>query len=181
MGNKNQENVEVHDEKTESKKSKGSKSKKEKLQAKCSEMEIELQEQKDKFLRLYAEFDNFKKRSVKEKMEFLKSASSDTMRILLPVLDDFDRAKTAAEDGDNDEKFPEGVNLVYAKLYSLLEGKGLKPMASDGETFDPEVHEAVTNAPAPSDDLKGKVLHTVEKGYYLNDRILRHAKVVVGN
>ena len=132
---------------------------------------------KDKYLRLVAEFDNFKKRSMKERFELMKTASQEMMQALLPVLDDFDRAKKSAENGT--EVFSEGVQLVYHKLYQILEQKGLKSMDSQGTEFDPEWHEAITDIPAPSEDLKGKVLDTLEKGYVLNDKIIRYAKVVV--
>lgn len=140
----------------------------------------ELSELKDKYLRLQAEFDNFRKRTVKEKLEFMTTASRDTMMALLPVLDDFDRAKQTAEDESSTEQFSEGVNLVYQKLYKNLEQKGLRPMESTGEDFDPELHEAITEIPAPTEEMKGKVMDTVEKGYFLKDKIIRHAKVVVG-
>jgi len=144
------------------------------------ELTIQLAEAKDKYLRLFAEFDNFKKRNIKERMDLLKNASQDAFSSLLPVIDDFDRAKKSAEDENSSEVFSEGVNLVYNKLYSILNAKGLKKMESTGEEFDPELHEAITKIPAPSDDLKGKVIDTIESGYYLNDKIIRHAKVVVG-
>ncbi len=137
-------------------------------------------ELKDKYLRLYAEFDNFRKRSMKEKLEFMKMAAQDTLSALLPVLDDFDRAKKNADAEDSTEVFSEGVSLVYQKLYAVLQSQGLEPMASDGEVFDPEFHEAITDIPAPNDDMKGKIIDTIEKGYKLKDKILRHAKVVVG-
>lgn len=135
---------------------------------------------KDKYLRLMAEFDNYKKRTVKEKLDMMKNAAEDTMSALLPVLDDFDRAKKAADQNDKGDLFSEGIGLVYKKLYATLERRGLKPMDSNGAPFDPEVHEALTEIPAPTEDLKGKVVDTVEQGYWLNDRIIRHAKVVVG-
>lgn len=137
-------------------------------------------ELKDKFLRLYAEFENYKKRTLKEKLELMKTAAQDTMAALLPVLDDFDRAKKTADDESTDETFSDGVNLVYSKLYSVLKSKGLEPMESTGEPFDPELHDAITEIPAPSEDLKGKVVDTIEKGYMLKDKIIRHAKVVTG-
>ena len=137
-------------------------------------------ELKDKYLRLFAEFDNFKKRTVKEKLEMMKTASSNTMQALLPVLDDFDRAKKNAEDDKSTEVFSEGVNLVYQKLYSALKSKGLTPMESNGEEFDPELHEAITEIPAPNEEMKGKIIDTIERGYFLNDKIIRYAKVVVG-
>lgn len=140
----------------------------------------ELGELKDKYLRLQAEFDNFRKRTMKEKLEFMVTAGRDTISVLLPVLDDFDRAKKNAEDENSTEPFSEGVMLVYDKLYKNLEQKGLKAMESTGEEFDPELHEAITEIPAPNEEMKGKVMDTVEKGYFLKDKIIRHAKVVVG-
>lgn len=143
-------------------------------------MKQENAELKDKYLRLFAEFDNYKKRTVKEKLDMMKTASANTMQALLPILDDFDRAKKIAEDDKTTEVFSDGVNLVYQKLYGTLKTKGLKPMDSTGEVFDPELHEAITEIPAPTEDLKGKIVDTVERGYFLNDKIIRHAKVVVG-
>ena len=140
----------------------------------------QLEELKDKHLRLMAEFENFKRRSVREKMDMMKNAAKDTMTVLLPVLDDFDRARKAAEENDKGDLFAEGIGLVYKKLSSTLEQKGLKPMETNGEAFDPELHEALTEVLAPTEDLKGKVIDTIEKGYWLNDKIIRHAKVVVG-
>jgi molecular chaperone GrpE len=166
-------------EATAEKKSKktSSKNKQEEL---IQQLESDLQESKDKHLRLYAEFDNFKKRTMKERIELMKSASQDVISSLLPVLDDFDRAKKSADDPDSAEVFSEGVSLVYNKLYSTLNSKGLKKMESTNEVFDPELHEAITEIPAPTEDMKGLVIDTVEQGYYLNDKIIRHAKVVVG-
>lgn len=110
----------------------------------------------------------------------MKMAAQDTLTALLPVLDDFDRAKKIADDPETTEHFSEGVGLVYQKLYSVLKQRGLEPMDTDGEAFDPELHEAVTEIPAPTKELQGKIIDTIEKGYKLNDRIIRHAKVVVG-
>lgn len=155
-------------------------SKTDKIKAELEETKIELAEQKDKFLRLFAEFDNFKKRNVKERLDLMSTASRDTMSALLPVLDDFDRAKNAAEDDENAEPLSEGVMLVYQKLHNTLKQKGLTEMTSTGETFDPELHQALTEIPAPSDEMKGKVIDTIEKGYLLKEKIIRHAKVVVG-
>ncbi len=155
-------------------------SKTDKLNAELEETKIELAEQKDKFLRLFAEFDNFKKRNVKERLDLMSTAAKSTMVALLPVLDDFDRAKTAAEDDGNTEPFSEGVMLVYQKLHNTLKQKGLAEMTSTGEVFDPELHQALTEIPAPSEEMKGKIIDTIEKGYLLSDKIIRHAKVVVG-
>lgn len=155
-------------------------SKEEILQQELEEKDEQIAELKDKYLRLMAEFENHRKRTVKEKLDMMKSAARDTMSALLPVLDDFDRAKKNAEDENNTEVFTEGVSLVYNKLYNTLQQKGLEAMDSTGEVFDPELHEAITEIPAPSEDMKGKVFDTVEKGYLLKEKIIRHAKVVVG-
>lgn len=151
-----------------------------KAKAEVEEKTIELAELKDKFLRLFAEFDNYKKRTVKEKLNLMKTASQDLMEVLLPVLDDFDRAKKSSDDENSSEVFTEGVSMVYTKINSLLQAKGLHAMESTGEIFDPELHDAITEIPAPNEDLKGKIVDTIEKGYLLQDKIIRHAKVVVG-
>ncbi len=145
------------------------------------ELKQQVGELKDKYIRLVAEFENYKKRSVREKLDWMKTAAQDTLNSLLPVLDDFDRAKKFAA-GENEEGtgLSEGVELVYQKLYNTLKQRGLEPMESTGEVFDPELHDAITEIPAPSEEMKGKVIDTVEKGYRLNDKIIRHAKVVVG-
>jgi molecular chaperone GrpE len=151
------------------------------VEDKLALLQKENDELRDKFLRTYAEFDNFKKRSLREKLDLLSTAAQDTIKSLLPVLDDFDRAKRMAEHGDSKEPFPEGVNLVYHKLYNTLKNLGLEEMDTTGQGFDPEFHEAITEIPAPTADLKGKVVDTIEKGYKIKDKIIRHAKVVVGN
>ncbi len=140
----------------------------------------ELQEMKDKYIRLLAEFENYKKRTFKEKLDTINTASRDTMLAILPVLDDFDRAKQVSEDESTTESFTEGVELVYQKLHSTLKAKGLVAMESTGQPFDSELHEALTEIPAPSEAEKGLIIDTIEKGYTLNDTIIRHAKVVVG-
>ncbi len=156
------------------------KEKKSSKKARIQELEIQNAEAKDKYLRLFAEFENYKKRTLKEKLELMKNAAQDTMQTILPVLDDFNRAKKSADDDNSVEQFSEGVQLVYDKLHNSLKAKGLIEMESTGEVFDPELHEAITEIPAPSDDMKGKIIDTIESGYYLNDKIIRHAKVVVG-
>ena len=140
------------------------------------QLRAQVDEQKDKYLRMYAEFENYKKRAVRDKIDLISNAARDTLSALLPVMDDFDRAQKNAEGGE----FSEGIQLIYNKLLNTLKARGLKEMESTGETFDPEFHEAITEIPAPSDDMKGKVIDTVEKGYFLNEKIIRHAKVVVG-
>ncbi len=174
---KETDSAEAKKKKTGSKKSS---KKDDKLKMELEEMKVQLAEQKDKFLRLFAEFDNFKKRTFKENLEIRKSAGQDVMQAILPVLDDFERAKKAADDDDSIEQFSEGVTLVYNKIYSVLSVKGLKAMETNGETFDPELHEAISEIPAGSDEMKGKIIDTIERGFLLNDKIIRHAKVVVG-
>lgn len=137
-------------------------------------------ELKDKHLRLLAEFDNYKKRTNRERLEMMASASREVIQALLPVLDDFDRAKKSADEGSKGEHWSEGVNLVYSRLYNVLQSFGLKAMESTGQAFDPDLHEALTEIPAPSPESVGLVVDTVQKGYMLNDKIIRHAKVVVG-
>lgn len=140
----------------------------------------ELVELKDKYLRLYADFENYRKRTAKESLELRKVAGQEILSSLLPVMDDFDRAKQIAEKPDSKETFSEGIQLLYHKLQSFLKQKGLQKMESNGEVFDPELHEAITEIPAPSEDMVGKVIDTVEPGYFLNEKIIRYAKVVVG-
>ncbi len=134
----------------------------------------------DKFLRLYAEFDNYKRRTSKERVELLQTAGKDVIVSLLPVLDDFERASRAIENAKDVASVKEGVSLVYNKLKNLLAQKGLKEMVSKGEVFDADIHEAVTNIPAPTDVMKGKIVDVLEEGYLLNDKVIRFAKVVVG-
>ena len=134
----------------------------------------------DKFLRLYSEFDNYRKRTNKEKLELISTASSGVIKDLVTVLDDFERAITNNETVEDTAALKEGFNLIHNKLKGILETKGLKPMISKGEVFDSELHEAIANIPAPSDDLKGKIVDDVEKGYYIHDKVIRYAKVVVG-
>lgn len=142
-------------------------------------LEAQLTEKDERHLRLYAEFENFKKRNRKEKLELMDTAGRKTMLALLPVLDDFDRAvKQAESDPETKKIWDGGVGLIVKKMMKTLEGQGLKPMTSTGETFDADLHAAITEIPAP--DMAGKVVDTVENGYLLNEKIIRHAKVVVG-
>jgi molecular chaperone GrpE len=135
----------------------------------------------DRYLRLYAEFDNFRRRTVKEREEARKEDGKDVMVALLPVLDDFERAQRSMENSTDIAAVKEGVAIIQNKLKNVLAQKGLKEMQSIGTAFDPDIHEAITNIPAPSDDLKGKVVDEMEKGYYLNDKVARFAKVIVGS
>jgi len=135
----------------------------------------------DKYLRLFAEFDNFKRRTQKERAELLQTAGKDVIVSLLPVLDDFDRANKAIESATDINPIREGISLVHNKLKNLLAQKGLKEMESINTPFDTDNHEAITKIPAPSEEMKGKVIDELEKGYTLNDKVIRFAKVVVGS
>lgn len=138
---------------------------------KVQEMGEKLAELNDKYLRLYSEYENYRKRTNIEKADLLLNGSREMMKAILPVIDDFERALAATQD--------EGVSLIYNKMMKILEQKGLKPMDVKGEKFDENLHEAITRIPATEDSQKGLVVDVVEKGYYLNDKVLRYAKVVV--
>jgi molecular chaperone GrpE len=140
----------------------------------------EIAELKDKYLRLYADFENFRRRTAREKLELISNANEGVLQALIPVVDDFERAMQSIEHTNDVTALKEGVSLIYTKLFKTMEGKGLKPMLSKGEPFNADLHESVTQFPAPSDDLKGKVIEEIEKGYYLNDKVIRFAKVIVG-
>lgn len=142
--------------------------------------DTELAELKDKYLRLAAEFENYKRRTSKERIDLFKSANQELMAVLLPVLDDFDRARHHTQNTEDAGTIREAVDIIQNKLNKTLEQKGLASMNAVGTAFDPELHEAITQIPAPSEDLKGKIVDVVEKGYYLGDKVLRHAKVVLG-
>ncbi len=143
-------------------------------------LKAEAAEWQNKHLRLYAEFDNFKRRTSKERLELLQIAGKDVIVDLLPVLDDFERAQKSIETATDIEAVKEGVKLVHQKLKNILVQKGLKEMETKGTEFNPDVHEGITNIPAPTDDLKGKIVDELEKGYYLNDKVIRFAKVIIG-
>ena len=128
---------------------------------------------------LMAEFDNFRKRNAKEKVELIKNAAEKAMKDILPIVDDFDRAIQANAATDDVVAVREGVELIYNKLIKYLESNGVKEMTTTGEAFDADIHEAVTTFPAPSEDLKGKILDCVQTGYMLNEKVIRHAKVAV--
>ena len=145
-----------------------------------SAVEKELADMKDKYLRLAAEFDNFRRRTAKEKIEFAKTAGEDLMLALLPVLDDMDRARQAMETSTDIEAVKQGLELVFHKFGNTLQQKGLKAIEAVGQEFDVEQHEAITQIPAPSPEMKGKVVDQVEKGYMLGDKVIRFSKVVIG-
>jgi len=144
-------------------------------------LQEEIKGEKDKFLRLFAEFENYKRRTAKERIELFKTASEDVMISMLPVLDDFERALSHIEDDKEAEELRKGVVLIYQKLLTTLEQKGLSAIKiSQGDVFNADEHEAVTQIPAPSKDLKGKIIDVIEKGYKLGDKIIRFPKVVIG-
>jgi molecular chaperone GrpE len=144
-----------------------------------AELKIELAEQKDKFIRLYAEFDNFKRRNAKERIEMMQTAGRDVIQSLLEVVDDFERAERQIAKSEDVDQIKKGIELIYSKFKNTLLSKGLKEMKSIGTEFNPDVHEAITEIDAP-EEMKGKVVDEVEKGYTLNDKIIRFSKVVVG-
>lgn len=142
----------------------------------------EVGEVKEKYLRLYAEFENFRKRTSRERIDLISTANANLIKSLLPVLDDFERAIAAITVGSGEgvEAMKEGVELVYSKFLRTLESEGLKEMTGKGEEFNSDFHESVAQFPAASEDQKGKIIEVLEKGYYLNDKVIRYAKVVVG-
>ena len=143
----------------------------------AEKLQAELYELKDKYLRLYSDFDNFRKRTAKEKLEMIQSASERVIVDIIPVIDDIERATANAQEGE----ITEGIHLIFNKLYNTLSTKGLKSMDAKGAVFNADLHEAITQFPAPTEADKGKVFDVVEKGYYLNDKVIRFAKVVVAN
>ncbi len=143
-------------------------------------MQAELAEQKRQYLFLAADFDNYRKRTLKEKQDLVKNGAERALKELLPVVDDFERAVEAMHKGDDLEALREGVDLIYNKFMKYLEQNNVTPIESTGKDFDTDLHEAVTMFPAPDETMRGKVIDTTQRGYMLNDKVLRHAKVVVG-
>lgn len=139
----------------------------------------QIEKDKSDYLMLMADFDNYRKRMLREKADLLKNAAERTLLDLLPIVDDFERGLAASKD-ENADAVRQGMELIYNKLIKYLEAKGVKPIETTGETFNADIAEAIAMIPAPSEDLKGKILDTTQKGYMINDKVLRHAKVVVG-
>lgn len=152
----------------------------EKLAKDLEDAKAELEKQKKEYLFLLAEFDNFRKRTLKEKSDLVKNAAEKAMLDILPVVDDFERALQAMHDSSDLESVKEGVDLIYNKFVKYLENNGVKAIESNNADFNTEYHEAVTTFPASDESQKGKVIDTVQKGYMINDKVLRHSKVVVG-
>jgi molecular chaperone GrpE len=149
-------------------------------ESEMEKLQSELDEQKDKYLRLVAEFDNFRKRNAKERLELFATANKETIITMLEVMDDCDRAEQQLQKSDDIVVIKEGIQLVFQKLRNTLQNKGVKELESNGAAFDVEQHEAITEIPAPTPELVGKVVDTIQKGYYLNEKLVRFAKVVVG-
>lgn len=167
----------------EKKKSKDELKKAEKIKYEetINELNAKLAEANDKFLRLYSEFDNYRKRTSKERIELSKTASEDLIVSLLPIIDDFERALKAIEATEENKNLREGVELIYNKMLGILSQKGLKAMESIGKEFNSEIHEAIAQVPSENEENKGKIFDEVVKGYYLHEKVIRHAKVVVSN
>src|SRR6056297_617341 len=175
------QNKQQTEKQKEAKESDKEKKKSEKATEKQEKTDQEkLQEMQDKYLRLTAEYDNYRKRTLKEKMELTKSAGEDILNGLLPVMDDFERALQSIDDSDDLEAVKKGIHLIYSKFKDFMKQNGVKEIEAKEQEFDTDKHEAVSKIPAPSEELKGKVVDVVQKGYYLNDKILRYSKVVIG-
>ncbi len=157
--------------------------KKSKKSTKSKEIELvkQINELNDKFLRLYSEFDNYRKRTIKEKSELSKTATADVITSLLPIIDDCERAKRSLSESTDIDAVKEGMVLIFSKLKNVLNQRGLEEMTSIGEDFNTDLHEAITNIPAPTEKEKGKVIDETEKGYFLNGKVIRYAKVIVGS
>ena len=173
--------------KTNKKDKSASKSKKNKPEDKeveknSSENEIQKEDQdfKEKYIRLYSEYENYRKRTAKEKIDLITNASENVIKELLPILDDFERAIDNNKNVEDASVLKEGFDLIYSKMHKGLINQGLKPMEANGKDFDSEIHEAITKIPAPNEKLKGKVVDVIEKGYQINEKVIRYAKVVVG-
>lgn len=170
------QNAEVESQNAEEEQS----AKEETPEDKIAALQAELEKSQKEYLFLMAEFDNYRKRTVKEKAELIKNGGEKAMLGLLPVIDDFERAIDAIDKSSDVDSLKEGVDLIYNKFMKYLESQQVKPMESTGTDFDADVYEAVTTFPAPDESMKGKVIDTVQKGYTINEKVLRHAKVVVG-
>lgn len=165
-------------EKKETKKEKTHKHSK--VEEQLEKTELELLELKDRHIRLQAEFDNYRKRTLKERMELLKTASESLLISILPVIDDFDRAMQTVNLEEKNSHIKEGVQLIYNKFQEFLKQNGVKEIEAKEQDFDTDLHEAITKIPAPTEELKGKIVDVVQKGYFLNDKVIRFSKVVIG-
>ncbi|MEC7128031.1 MAG: nucleotide exchange factor GrpE [Bacteroidota bacterium] len=163
-------------------KSKKNKPENKEVEKNSSENEIQKEDQdfKEKYIRLYSEYENYRKRTAKEKIDLITNASENVIKELLPILDDFERAIDNNKNVEDASVLKEGFDLIYSKMHKGLINQGLKPMEANGKDFDSEIHEAITKIPAPNEKLKGKVVDVIEKGYQINEKVIRYAKVVVG-
>lgn len=175
-----EKNVAEKKEETKEEKKDDKKAKKDKTHDQIEKLEKEIAEIKDKHLRLQAEFDNFRKRTLKEKMELLKSGGETVLTSILPVIDDLDRALAAFREVGDENPFKQGVTLIYNKFQEFLKQNGIKEIDAKGKEFDTDLHEAITKIPAPAEELKGKVVDVIQKGYLLNEKVIRFARVVIG-
>lgn len=151
------------------------------LKEELIESKEKIAETNDKYLRLYSEFDNFRKRTMKEKVELFKTAGEDVIVSIISIIDDFERALEVIIDNEENKAHKEGLELIYNKFKRIIEQKGVKEIEAVGTVFDTDLHEALTKIPSPSEDMKGKVIDVIEKGYTMNDKVIRFAKVVVGD
>jgi molecular chaperone GrpE len=174
----NEQKEETAQQKKETKKDRWHK--KSKAEEQLEKTESELLELKDKHIRLQAEFDNYRKRTLKERMELLKTASESLLMNILPVIDDFDRAMQMLDMVEEEGHVKEGVKLIFNKFQEFLKQNGVKEIVAKGQEFNTDLHEAITKIPAPSEELKGKNVDVIQKGYFLNDKVIRHSKVVIG-
>lgn len=154
--------------------------KKTKAEEQWEQAELDLHELKDKHIRLQAEFDNYRKRTLKERMELLKTASESLLQGILPVIDDFDRALQMIDLVEEESNVKDGVRLIYNKFQEFLKQNGVKEIEAKGQIFNTDLHEAIVKIPAPSEDMKGRIVDVIQKGYYLNDKVIRFSKVVIG-
>lgn len=175
-----QEEVKKEEKKGILKKGNKDKARIEELEKKVAELEDKAAKDRDDYIRLMAEFDNFRRRTSQEKLELVSMASTDTIKGMLPVLDDCERALAVLKDSVDSDAAKEGTELIYHKLMAYLQGKGLAVIQAKGEAFDTDLHEAVAQFPVPEEEMKGKVFDVVQTGYTLNGKVIRFAKVVVG-
>ncbi len=179
--NKNKETEKIHEEQKNTVEEKDIKKEKKKdKKGKKVNFEEKYKEINDKYLRLSAEFDNYRKRTLKERMEMMKNAGEDILINFLPIMDNIERAKQSVDDAKELDAIKEGINLIHKNISDFLTGRGINEINAKGEVFDTDLHEAITKIPAPEKNLKGKVVDVIEKGYKIKDKVLRYAKVVVG-
>lgn len=174
------ENEEVENDGKKSRKNRKQRKEDEAREKEIEELKAQLEEQKDRYLRLSAEFDNYRKRTLKERSDMLKTVNGDTLSGMLPVLDDLERAMQSMQKATDVDAVREGVVLIYNKIQEFLKSKGIVEIDAMNQVFDTDLHEAITKIPAPTEDLKGKVVDVIQKGYKIDTKVIRYAKVVVG-